>query len=182
MNRLRLCGLAALLIPAVLTAQQPASSGSNPMTEATQRLGSRYEQFLVSAAEEVPADKLSYKPTEAQMTFGAVWAHLAEANRGICSAIGGMSAPEAAERNGTEDKATLVSELKDSFAFCNSALAATDDSNLGEQVDMGFMKSTRAMAMFIYVTDLVDHYSQVANYMRLNGMLPPSAKGAGATQ
>ena len=179
MNRLRLCGLAALLVPGVLAAQESASSGSNPTTEAAQRMSSYFGQYLMSAADEVPAEKLSYKPTDAQMTFGEVWAHLAEANRTICGAIGGMSAPDTPERNGTEEKDTLVSELEDSFAFCDRALAATDDSKLGEQVDLGFMKGTRALAMFIYVEDLADHYSQVANYMRLNGMLPPSAKRAG---
>jgi hypothetical protein len=38
------------------------------------------------------------------------------------------------------------------------------------------MNGSRALAMFIYIDDLADHYSQVANYMRLNGMLPPSAR------
>lgn len=179
MNRLCLCGMAALLMPGVLAAQQPASSGSNPTTDAAKGLSTHFEQNLMSAANEVPADKLSYKPTEAQRTFGQVWAHLAEANRGICSAIGGMKAPAAPERKGTEAKETLVRELKDSFDFCDRALAATDDSKLGETVDMGFMKGTRAMAMFIYIEDLADHYSQVANYMRLNGMTPPSAKRSG---
>ncbi len=179
MNRLRLCGLAALLIPGMLVAQQPASSGANPVTEAAQRMNQRYGPLLTSAADEVPADKLGYKPTDAQMSFGQIWAHLAEANRAFCAAIGGMAAPDTPERKGTEEKATLVQELKDSFTFCDKALAATDDSKLAEQVDLGFMKATRAMAMMIFVGDLADHYSQAANYMRLNDMLPPSAKKRG---
>jgi hypothetical protein len=176
MNRLRFCSLAALLLPGMLAAQQPAASGANPTTEAARQMSAHFGHLLTSAADEVPADKLSYKPTDAQMTFGQVWAHLAEANRGICSAISGMKAPETPERHGTEPKETLVKELKDSFAFCDKALGATDDSDLGATVDMGFMKGTRAFALFIYVEDLADHYSQVANYMRLNGMLPPSAR------
>ena len=174
MQRSLLCGLAALLIPGVLAAQQAAS---NPVTDAALQMHGRFGEFLMAAADEVPAEILSYKPTEAQMTFGKVWAHLAAANRSICSAIGSMAAPDTPEREGTEVKATLVQELKDSFAFCDRAFAATDDSQLGEEVDLGFMKGTRALAMFIYVEDLADHYSQVANYMRLNDMLPPSARG-----
>ncbi len=182
MNRLRFCGIAALLIPGMLVAQQPAPSGANPTTEAAQQMSARFGGLLTSAADEVPADKLSYKPTDAQRTFGQVWAHLAEANRTICSAIGGMSAPDTPHREGTEPKDTLVSELKASFTFCDRALAATDDSKLAEQVDLGFMKATRAMAMFIYVDDLADHYSQVATYMRLNDMLPPSARRTGGPE
>lgn len=167
--------LAALLVPGALVAQA-ASSGANPTTEAARGMDQYYGGLLMSAADQVPADKLAYKPTAGQRSFGQVWAHLAGANRSFCSAIGVMAAPETPHRDGTEDKATLVQELKDSFAFCDEALAATDDSKLGEQLDLGFMEVTRATAMFIYVADLADHYSQVANYMRLNDMLPPSAQ------
>lgn len=176
MNRIRFCGLAVLLIPGMLAAQQPPSSGANPVTSAAKAFSGRMGRLLMAAADEVPAGKLGYKPTKAQMTFGQIWAHLAGANRGMCAAIGGMKPPATPERKGTEGKEVLVRELKESFAFCDKALSATDDSNLGEQVDLGFMKGSRAMAMFIFVGDLEDHYSQVANYMRLNGMLPPSAR------
>ncbi len=172
MKRLRILGLAALMIPAALAAQRP----TNPTTEAAQWTGSRLARYLESAADQVPSKLLSYKPTDAQMTFGQIWAHLAAANYGICSAIGGMEAPKQPERNGTESKETLVTALKGSFDFCDRAFANTDDSKLADKVSMGFMDGTRAQAMFIYVDDLADHYSQVANYMRLNGMLPPSAR------
>ena len=179
MNRLTLFGLAALALPGALAAQQSMSSGASPTAEAALAMSKHFGGYLTQAADEVPADKLAYKPTKAQMTFGQIWAHLAMANRGICGAISGMKAPEVPTRKGTEPKATLVKELKDSFAFCDKALAATNDSGLADTVDMGFMKGSRAMALFVYVADLSDHYSQVANYMRLNGMLPPSARHGG---
>jgi len=171
LHRACLFCLAALVVPGALFAQS-----ANPTTEAAARLGGRLAGYLMAAADQVPADKLSYKPTEAQRSFGGVWAHLAKANYGICAGIGGMEAPAIPERDGTEPKDTLVKELKASFEFCDQALANTDDSNLGEEVSLGFMNGTRAFALFVYVEDLADHYSQVANYMRLNGMLPPSAQ------
>ncbi|HKK28417.1 MAG TPA: hypothetical protein VKB18_10070 [Gemmatimonadota bacterium] len=179
MKRTLLCGLAAILVPGALAAQQPAASSSSPTTEAARRMSAHFGRLLTASADEVPTDKLSYKPTDAQMTFGQVWAHLAEANFGICSAIGGTAAPDAPKHDGSEAKDVLVKSLKDSFTFCDKVLGDTDDSALGDQVDLGFMKGSRAMAMFIYVEDLADHYSQVANYMRLNGMLPPSARRSG---
>lgn len=179
MNRVALFGLAAVVLPGVLAAQQPKPSGANPTSEAALAMSKHFGGYLTQAAEEVPAGKLSYKPTKAQMTFGEIWAHLAMANRGICSAISGMKAPDTPTRKGTEAKATLVKELKESFAFCDKALAATTDAGLSDTVDLGFMKGSRATAMFVYVEDLADHYSQVANYMRLNGMLPPSARHGG---
>ena len=176
MKRTCLFGLAALVLPGALAAQQPTAPSANPTTEAARRVGSHVAGYLMSAADQVPAEKLSYKPTEAQMTFRDIWAHLAEANYTICAGIGGMEAPALPERDGTESKDTLVAALKASFDFCDQALAGTDDSKLGEEVSLGFMNGSRALAMFIYIDDLADHYSQVANYMRLNGMLPPSAR------
>lgn len=179
MNRTHLVCLTALVIPGALAAQQMAAPSANPVTQAAQSMHKRFSGFLTAAADQVPADKLSYKPTDAQMTFGKIWAHLADANFGICSAIGGMKAPAHPSYKGTEAKDDLVKNLKDSFAFCDTTLAHTDDSNLGADVDLGFMHGTRAFAMFLYVEDLADHYSQVANYMRLNKMLPPSARRGG---
>lgn len=179
MKRLPSLTLAAFLIPAALGAQQSTAPPANPTSQAARQSGSRFAGLLTKASDQVPADKLGYKPTDAQMTFGKIWAHLAEANYGICGAIGGTKPPAQTQRDGTEAKETLVAELKASFEFCDQVLAKTDDSKLGEQVDMGFMKGSRALALFIYVEDLADHYSQVASYMRLNGMLPPSAQRSG---
>ncbi len=179
MKPLCILSLAALMIPAALAAQESSTPPANPTTEAARWTGDRLARYLTSAADQVPSKLLSYKPTEAQMTFGQIWAHLSEANYGICAAIGGMKAPDQPHRDGTEAKETLVSDLKGSFEFCDQAFAKTDDSKLAEQVSMGFMDGTRAQAMFIYVDDLADHYSQVANYMRMNGMLPPSARSRG---
>ena len=179
MRRVLSLGFAALLIPAALAAQQSSAPPANPTSQAARQMGSRFGGLLTKASEQVPADKLGYKPTDAQRTFGEIWAHLAGANYGICGAISGTKPPAQEKRDGTEAKETLVAELKASFDYCDQVLAKTDDSKLGEQVDMGFMKGTRAFALFIYVEDLADHYSQVANYMRLNGMLPPSAQRSG---
>jgi hypothetical protein len=174
-------GLIALVIPAALAAQapamqHPAMSNANPVTAAARGMGTRFGGFLMEAANAVPPEKLSYKPTEAQMTFGQIWNHLAGANYGICGAIGGTRGTAVPDYTGKETKESLVSQLQGSFDFCDQVLAKSDDANLGETVDLGFMKGSRALAEFIYVEDLADHYSQVANYMRLNGMLPPSAK------
>ncbi|HKI95915.1 MAG TPA: DinB family protein [Gemmatimonadales bacterium] len=172
MNPIRLSGMAALLLPAMLAAQAPA----NPASDAMRMIAGRFSKNLMAAADQVPAAKLSYKPTKAQMTFGHIWAHLTEGNYGFCSAIGGVAAPKVDVPKPTASKDALVSALNASFAFCHDALAKATDAGLGEQVDMGFMNGTRALAEFIYIDDLSDHYSQVANYMRLNGMLPPTAQ------
>ena len=70
-----------------------------------------------------------------------------------------------------------MARLKESFAFCDQALASLDDSKLGEQLPFfGGSKMSRANAEMVTVGDWADHYSQMANYLRLNNLLPPTAK------
>ena len=78
---------------------------------------------------------------------------------------------------GTDSKDALLAQLRDSFAFCDQALVPLTDTNLGEQIPFfGVRKMSRAAVMTLTTGDWADHYSQYANYLRLNGMLPPTAK------
>lgn len=132
---------------------------------------------LIAAAEEMPATAFGYKPTPAQMTFAQVVLHLAQGNDFLCGTIGGVKAPVRAAVADTASKALLVARLKETFAFCGTALAGLDDSRLGEQVPFfGGRKMTRAAVMTVTTGDWADHYSQAAIYLRLNGHLPPTAK------
>ncbi len=76
-------------------------------------------------------------------------------------------------------KDTLVAKLKASFTFCQSALAQLHDSTIAEPITMTFGGNTRTTSRINMVLghalDLSDHYSQIANYMRLIGLIPPSA-------
>jgi hypothetical protein len=95
----------------------------------------------------------------------------------MCSWVAGTPAPEQAKLTPQDPKATLVSRLKQSFDYCSTSLARVDDSKLADSVPFfGGRKVTRAMAMMILVDDWADHYSQAAIYLRLNGLVPPTAK------
>jgi hypothetical protein len=151
---------------------------------------------LAQAFDSIPERLFSYKPTPAQLTVGYVAQHLANDNYLFCNTFGEMKATRPEEDTATPDsvKATwpkdkLVPKLKESFAFCAKAIEQLDDAKLGEQTSMTFGGNTRqvtraAMALG-HALDLADHYSQIANYMRLNNMLPPTAlprpgRGGGA--
>jgi hypothetical protein len=186
MKRIRVLSLAALVLPMALAAQgAPAGPPVNPMTTAFKNSGARYARFLMVSFDSIPADKFGYKPTPAQLTIGQVAVHLEAANYSLCSVFGGAKRMMTA-RDSTADsvKATwpkddLVARLKASFAFCDAAVATLDDAKLSEQIPVGppaaGRTAVRLQYVLGYVTDLVDHYSQMANYMRLNGILPASA-------
>ncbi|HYL30876.1 MAG TPA: DinB family protein, partial [Gemmatimonadales bacterium] len=154
-------------------AQAPAT----PVSDALRSIEQRSAKNLVAAIEEMPAEKFGYKPTPAQMSVADIAGHLTEGNDYLCSKIGGVEAPKRAEMPKGASKEQLVARLKETFAFCESALAKVNDSDLSAKVPFfGGREVTRAQAMFVTAEDWADHYSQLATYLRLNGLLPPTAK------
>ncbi len=185
MNRIASLALAALALPMALAAQQPSPT-TDPITGTYKAAGTRYGNWLVSAFDSIPASRYGYKPTPVQQSVGYIAQHLESANYALCAQFG--SAPRMmTARDSLADtikaawpKDTLVARLRASFAYCDAAMATVNDSRLAETVMAGPPGNQRpyprARFLLSFVTDLVDHYSQVAVYMRLNGMIPPSSQ------
>jgi hypothetical protein len=189
--------LIALVVPAGLVAQQPAGAPpTDPITTAFRGRINTLERNVAQAFDSIPERLFSYKPTPAQLSIGYIAQHLATDNYLFCNAYGDMKATRTEEDTATPDsiKATwpkekLLTKLKESFAFCQSAFAQISDAKLGEQATMTMGGNSRQViraAMVLgHALDLADHYSQLANYMRLNNILPPTAlprpgRGGGA--
>ena len=176
--------LLTLALPVALAAQQPAPV--NPITTVfrTRTLGQ--QRNLAQAFDSIPESKFGYRPTPAQLTIGYIAQHLAADNYFFCNNFGSMKATIPTKDSTTADsvkamwpKDSLVSKLKASFAYCESALSQLDDARLADQITLTFngqsRTSTRAVYVLGHVADMADHYSQIANYMRLNNMIPPTA-------
>ena len=145
----------------------------------------QYATWLMTAFDSVPADKYGFKPTPVQMTVGNVAEHLEYANYLLCAPFSGMphvfsakdSLPDSVKAMWPKD--TLVTRLKASFAFCKAAFDKITDASLADSIPTGppfrAKKNVRARLVILFTTDLVDHYSQMANYMRAMGMIPPSS-------
>jgi uncharacterized damage-inducible protein DinB len=149
----------------------------NPVTSVVREILPRRQKNLVAAVEEMPADKFAYKPTEQQMTFGQLVLHIVESNNSLCSTIGDLPEVKApVPLKESDGKEKLVAALKASFDFCTTALAKVDDTKLADEVEMYGRKGTRAFALIALTNDWADHYSSAAMYLRLNGLLPPTAQ------
>jgi uncharacterized damage-inducible protein DinB len=178
-----LLAMVFILMPLEATAQQkaaPTAAGgaqTNPVSNAVRKILERQSKNMVAAVEEMPADKFTYHPTPAQMTFAKLVEHMAGSNNFLCSKISGTPAPAEEKLSETDPKEKLVGALKASFDYCTQTLAKVDDSNLGEQLTLfGGRQASRAGAMIALTNDFADHYSMAAIYLRLNGLLPPTAK------
>lgn len=161
----------AVLGLAIVAVSQPA-----PVADAFRANTKKVANRLILSAEAMPQAKYGFKPTAAQMTFGEVVAHVAEDNDIICSTITGVSAPTRPAMAPTDTKAHLIARLKETFAFCDQALATLDDTKIGDTLSFAGLTETRALIMFQSAGHWSDHYSQFAIYLRMNGLLPPTAK------
>ena len=153
-----------------------AAQSKSPAADALREMLNGREKNIVAAFEEMPADKYGYKPTADQMTFGHLATHIADANNYFCANVGDVPQPKV-EFTGKETKEQLVTAMKASFEFCRTALTKADDSKMGENIKWFDGKErARAWAFLGLASSWADHYGAAAMYLRLNGLLPPTAK------
>jgi len=184
----RLLGIAILIVPAALSAQQRSATSeqttANPITRTFHGFGF-YGSWLLDAFDSIPASKYDFKPTPVQQSVGYIAQHLEDANYGLCTIIGGAP-PTLTARDTLVDtvkakwpKDTLVARLRKSLVFCDSVMARVTDASLADTLTVGPPGSRRTAPrvrwVILLVTDLAEHYSQLASYMRLLGLVPPSA-------
>jgi hypothetical protein len=165
----------ALVLLALVSAA--AAQSKSPVSDVLRQMLGGREKNTVAAFEEMPADKYEYKPTADQMTFGHLAAHIVESNNNFCANVGDVPQPKAEELKGTEGKDKLLAAMKASFEFCHTALEKADDSKMGSDIKWFDGKPrARAWAFLGLASSWADHYGLAAMYLRLNGLVPPSAK------
>ena len=111
--------------------QQDAAPVANPVSTTVKSQMARFSKNMVAAAEAMPADKYSFKPTSDMNTYGHLMMHITQTNYFLCSKISGTAAPETTPTD-TDPKDKLVAGMKASFDFCATALANIDDSKLSD--------------------------------------------------
>jgi uncharacterized damage-inducible protein DinB len=164
--------LTLLSIAPALHAQEAA----NPVVSSAREIYDRQSKFIVAAAELMPEDKYSYHPTADQWSYGKIIAHVAQSDFGICAILSGTPAASVPKVTETSSKAELVAAVKASFDYCDKTMAALQDAQLGDTITFfRGAKKPRARALIEITGDLEDHYSQMAGYLRMNNLLPPSA-------
>jgi DinB superfamily len=174
--------LIALAVPLLLEGAV-AQSSAHPVLDALRQETEHAQRNLVAAAQSMPAEKFAFKPTPAQMSFGELMLHVAGANDFMCSTISGAKAPAEPKLQPTAGKDQLIARVRRSFEFCTTTFAKLTDKGLGETVPFfGGRTISRAGAVLDLAADWADHYGASAIYLRLNGVLPPTAKKNAASE
>jgi len=186
---MKLLLIAALALPlGIAEAQQPpAGPPANPTATVFRNRSANLRRLIAQAYDSIPESKFSYKPTDKQLTFGYIAQHLTNDSYLFCNNFSDRKATRPESHTTTPDsikakwpKDSLVAQMKAAFAFCDEVQGTVDDAAATAIISVpGPNNTTRQVSRINYLLghamDLQDHYSQIANYMRLNGMLPPSA-------
>jgi uncharacterized damage-inducible protein DinB len=149
------------------------------------------EKEAVEAAEAMPEDKFDFAPEKLNIsgsdykgvrTFAQQIKHVAASNYMIWSPITGEKAPDNVNDGKGPDnmtaKADIVKYLKDSFAFGHKAVATLNVSNLVEPITSGSGKPTTRLFLATFAAaHAFDHYGQIVEYLRMNGIVPPASRG-----
>lgn len=162
----------SLSLPAALAGQSsPARESPNAVMIEFERFADIFGSRLIAAFDSIPAAQYGYRPTFTQQTVGYIAQHLEDANYGLCDRLGTAKHLRTGKDSLADTlkarwpKDTLVRRLDASLRFCDTALA-----------QVGALKSAEhASLLLAFETDLAEHYSQIATYMRLLGLVPPSA-------
>jgi uncharacterized damage-inducible protein DinB len=172
-------------------ASAPQAQQSQPpptLASTVDREISTIEKQIVEAAEAMPEDKFNFSPESLNIpgddykgvrTFALQVKHVAASNYFLWSALTGDKLPEDFKGgNGPEDlktKADIVKFLKDSFALGHKAAATLTTQNMLQTAEHS--KSPRLYLATFAVAHAFDHYGQMVEYLRMNGIVPPGSRG-----
>jgi uncharacterized damage-inducible protein DinB len=186
--------LAGVTFTTAAFAQDTKSTASPSAQQAPATIGSAIdreitivEKEVVDAAEAMPEEKYNFSPESLHIsgsdykgvrTFADQVKHVAASNYLIWSGITGEKAPDTANDGKGPDamkaKVEIVSFLKESFAFGHKAVATLTPANSVETV--GKNKRTRLFLATFAPAHAFDHYGQMVEYLRMNGIVPPASR------
>jgi uncharacterized damage-inducible protein DinB len=173
--RVGVLALLTTLCVAPIAAAVLQTTERDPVTDVVRTLFPEHRKNIVAAFNAMPEDKYAFRPTPDLMTFGELAVHIASANIYYCRRLGG-AAPSFERPKATASKKELMQLLDHAFDYCAPIVSAARDASLADpsQVASG-TAPTRALTLIELISGMDHHYGQAAGYLRLNGVLPPTA-------
>lgn len=163
----------------------PAQNEPQPKTipESISYIWKNIEKDFIALAEAMPEDKWNYKPTKGEFkgvrTFGEQVKHVACGNEAWAKQMMGEKTPERCDLGGpnpAKTKAEIMAYLRDSFAMIDKVIADTTSENLLHSNPGQYWGPNRLSALTAAVWHVSDHYGQLIEYLRMNGIVPPASR------
>jgi len=152
---------------------------ADPLTAGAKRSYGIIKGYITRAAEKMPEEHYSFKPTPDVRSFGQLVGHVADAQYMICAAAAGEKAPggEGGEvEKSKTSKADLQKALADSTAYCDKVFAAMTDAGGAPTVKFFTGEMPKLSILEFNTHHDFEHYGNMVTYMRLKGLVPPSSE------
>jgi uncharacterized damage-inducible protein DinB len=178
----RLCFLFAAVtaVPVVLLGQEksqaPAAPPANPITASEKGLYSFVSNAVIGAAQKMPEENYSFKPTPDVRSFGQLVGHVADASYMFCSQALGEANPMKDIEKTKTSKADLVAAVKDAVAYCNKAFDSMTDAKGSQMVKLFNFDIARLTVFSLNTAHTDEHYGNMVTYLRLKGIVPPTSE------
>ena len=153
-----------------------AQSASDPLSAGNKGTYNMIKNNLVRAAEKMPEENYSFKPTPEVRSFGQIVGHVADAQYTFCSAALGEKNPAPGIEKSKTSKADLAQALKDAFAYCDKAYDGMTDAHAADMVKFFGREQAKLSVLAFNNAHNDEHYGNIVTYMRLKGLVPPSSE------
>ena len=181
-----LAGCVLLVCSSLAFAQAGKAGERSTVAQVLDRGIGGVEGEFVPAADAMPEDKYSFAPSNGEFkgvrTFAQQVKHVAAVNYMIGAAILVEKPPlELGSENGPDaiaSKADIMKFLKDSFTYLHKAVATVNEKNLVDPIKgpFGDRMVTRLGLSSSAAAHCFDHYGQMVEYLRMNGIIPPASR------
>ena len=181
MNK-RLCFLFTVVtaVPFALLGQEksqaPAAQPANPITASEKGLYSFVSNAVIGAAQKMPEENYSFKPTPDVRNFGQLVGHVADASYMFCSQALGEPNPMKDIEKTKASKADLVAAVKDAVAYCNKAFDSMTDAKGSQMVKLFNFDMAKLTLFSLNTAHTDEHYGNMVTYLRLKGIVPPTSE------
>jgi len=149
----------------------------NPLSTETKGIYTISKTNILKAAEKMPEENYSFKPTPEVRSFAGILGHVADSQYGFCSAVKGEKKEATVEKTKTS-KADLTAALNDAFAYCDSVYDSVTDANGAQMVKFFGRDRTKLGTLNFNNAHNFEHYGNIVTYMRLKGLVPPSSESS----
>ena len=173
-----LCSVLATLaaIPCTVLAQTPAATPANPLTASEKGFYTLVTGEVIAAAEKMPEENYSFKPTPDVRSFGQLVGHVADSQTFFCATAAGETPTRKDIEKTKTSKADLISALKDASAGCNKTFDAMTDAQGSQMVKLMNFNLAKLTVLSVNTAHTDEHYGNMVTYLRLKGIVPPSSE------
>ena len=180
---LRVVVLLCLAVPAkgILAQEKPAqekptATVENPLSTWNKYAYARVKDILQRSAEKMPEEYYSFKPVDSVRSYGQIIGHLADAQYLFCSVALGEKNPGLDIEHTKTSKADLIAALNTAFAYCDKAYNTMTDAAAVQTIKLFGNDAPRLSALTVNNMHDLEHYGNLATYMRIKGIVPPSSE------